>query len=102
LGFGIKMGKEDFVGKAALEAHEPEYERVGAKLIDRGIAREGCAVYCGDEQVGVVTSGTHAPTVGYPIAMLRIKKGIEGQLTVDVRGRRLKIEIIPLPFYKKA
>lgn len=102
LGFGIKMGKEDFVGKAALEAHEPEYERVGAKLIDRGIAREGCAVYCGDEQVGVVTSGTHAPTVGYPIAMLRIKKGVEGQLTVDVRGRRLKIEIIPLPFYKKA
>ncbi len=102
LGFGIKMGKESFVGKAALEAHEPEYERVGAKLIDRGIAREGCPVYLGDEQVGVVTSGTHAPTLGCPIAMLRIKKGLEGQLTVDVRGRKLKIEIVPLPFYKKA
>ena len=102
LGFGIKMGKESFVGKAALEAHQPEYERVGAKLVDRGIAREGCPVYLGDEQVGMVTSGTHAPSLGYPIAMLRIKKGIEGQLTIDVRGRRLKIEIIPLPFYKKA
>ncbi|MBR2970798.1 MAG: glycine cleavage system aminomethyltransferase GcvT [Clostridia bacterium] len=102
LGFGIKMGKESFVGKAALEAHEPEYERVGARLVDRGIAREHCDVYCGDEKVGIVTSGTHAPTLGYPIAMLRIKKGVEGQLTVDVRGRRLKIELIPLPFYKKA
>ncbi len=102
LGFGIKMNKENFVGKAALEAHEPEYERVGAKLIDRGIAREHCPVYLGNEQVGIVTSGTHAPTLGYPIAMLRIKKGLKEGLTVDVRGKRLRIEIIPLPFYKKA
>ncbi len=102
LGFGIKMGKENFVGKAALEAHEPEYERVGAKLVDRGIAREHCPVYLGDEQVGIVTSGTHAPTLGCPIAMLRIKKGLRDGLTVDVRGKRLRIEIVPLPFYKKA
>lgn len=102
LGFGIKMGKEDFMGKAALEAHEPEYERVGAKLVDRGIAREHCPVYLGDEQVGIVTSGTHAPTLGCPIAMLRIKKGLRDGLTVDVRGKRLRIEIVPLPFYKKA
>ena len=101
LGFCIKMAKENFVGKAALEAHAPEYERVGAKLIDRGIARENCPVYLGDEQVGYVTSGTHSPTLGYPVAMLRIKKGIEGQLTVDVRGRRLKIERVPLPFYSR-
>lgn len=102
LGFGIKMGKENFIGKAALEAHEPEYERVGAKLVDRGIAREHCPVYLGDEQVGIVTSGTHAPTLGCPIAMLRIKKGLRDGLTVDVRGKRLRIEIVPLPFYKKA
>lgn len=101
LGFCIKMNKEHFIGKEALEKHEPEYERVGAKLIDRGIAREQCPVYLGDEQVGVVTSGTHSPTLGHPLAMLRLKKGVSGQLTVDVRGRRLKIELIPLPFYKR-
>lgn len=100
LDFGIKMGKENFVGKAALEAHEPEYERVGAKPIDRGIIREHCPVYVGQEQVGVVTSGTHSPTLGHPIAMLRIKKGVEGQLEVDVRGRRIRVELMPLPFYK--
>ncbi|MCH5164589.1 MAG: glycine cleavage system aminomethyltransferase GcvT [Clostridiales bacterium] len=101
LGFCIKMAKENFNGKAALEAHTPEYTRVGAKLIDRGIARENCPVYLGDEQVGYVTSGTHSPTFGCALAMLRLKKGVEGQLTVDVRGKRLKIEIVPLPFYKR-
>lgn len=101
LGFAIKMGKEDFIGKKALEAHTPEYVRVGAKVI-KGIAREHSPVYCGDEQVGTVTSGTHAPMLGYPIAMLRIKKEYVGKsLEADVRGRRLKLEFTELPFYKK-
>lgn len=103
LGFGIKMGKEDFVGKAALEAHTPAYSRVGARFLDRGIAREHTPVFCGDEEVGMVTSGTFAPTVGYAIAMLRVKNEyLDKPLTVDVRGRKMRVEIIPLPFYKKA
>lgn len=102
LSFGIKMGKEDFIGKKALEAHEPQYERVGARFLDRGVVREHTPVYLGDEQVGIVTSGTHAPSLGYPVAMLRIKKGLIGQLTVDLRGKRLRVELVDLPFYKKA
>ncbi len=102
LGFAIKMNKENFIGKQALVSHEQEYERVGARLVDRGIAREHYPVYLGDEQVGMVTSGMHSPTLGYPIAMLRIKKGLREGLTVDVRGKRLRLEIVPLPFYKKA
>ncbi|MCH5147936.1 MAG: glycine cleavage system aminomethyltransferase GcvT [Clostridiales bacterium] len=102
LGFAIKMGKDDFIGKKALEAHAPEYARVGAKVVDRGIAREHSPVYSGNELVGMVTSGTHAPYVGYPIAMLRIKKEyLDKPLEADVRGRRLKLEIIPIPFFKK-
>lgn len=103
LGFAIKMGKDDFIGKKALEAHTPEYARVGAKVVDRGIAREHTPIYCGDEVVGMVTSGTHAPYLGYPIAMLRIKKEfVDKPLEADVRGRKLKLEIVPLPFYKKS
>lgn len=103
LGFAIKMGKEDFIGKKALEAHTPEYVRLGAKVVDRGIAREHTDVYCGNELVGTVTSGTHAPYLGYPIAMLRIKKEYADKpLEADVRGRRLKLQIIDLPFYKKS
>lgn len=103
LGFAIKMGKDDFIGKKALEAHTPEYVRVGAKVVDRGIAREHTDVYCGDEIVGTVTSGTHAPLLGHPIAMLRIKKEyLDKPLEADVRGRRLKLQIVELPFYKKS
>ena len=103
LGFAIKMAKEDFIGKAAIEAHEPEYVRVGAKVVDRGIVREHTDVYCGDEKVGLATSGTHAPYLGYAIAMLRIKKEfVDKPLEADVRGRRIKLEVVPLPFYKKA
>lgn len=103
LGFAIKMAKDDFIGKKALEAHTPEYVRVGAKVVDRGIAREHSKVYSGGEEVGEVTSGTHAPMLDYPIAMLRIKKEfVDKPLEADVRGRRLKLQIVGLPFYKKA
>ncbi len=103
LGFAIKMGKEDFIGKKALEAHTPEYVRVGAKVTGRGIVREHTDVYCGNEKVGIATSGTHAPLLGYPIAMLRIKKEyVDKPLEADVRGKRIALEIVDLPFYKKA
>jgi len=103
LGFAIKMGKEDFVGKAALEAHTPEYQRVGATVVDRGIPREHCDVYCGDEIVGMVTSGTQSPSLKMPIAVLRIKLGYEDKpLEADVRGKRVGLKLIPMPFYKKA
>lgn len=102
LNFAIKMQKENFVGKDALEHHTPEYVRVGAKVVDRGIAREHCVVYSGDEEVGYVSSGTHSPTLGYPVCMLRIKKEyVDKPLTADVRGKRLALEIIPMPFYKR-
>jgi len=103
LDFAIKMGKEDFIGKKALEAHTPEYSRIGAKVVGKGIVREHMDIYCGDEKVGISTSGTHCPTLGYPVCMLRIKKGFEDkQLEADVRGRRVALEVVPMPFYKRA
>jgi len=101
LSFAIKMKKDDFIGKQALENHVPAYSRIGAFLVDRGIAREGATVYAGDEEVGVVTSGTHSPTLGRAIVVLRVKKEyIDSDLTVEVRGKKLKIEQTALPFYK--
>lgn len=103
LNFAIKMQKENFIGKDAIAAHEPEYVRVGAKVTGKGIVREHCDVYSGDEKVGISTSGTHAPTLGFPICMLRIKKEYADKpLAVDVRGRKIEVEIVPMPFYKRA
>jgi aminomethyltransferase len=101
LDFAIKLSKEDFIGKKAIESHIPEYERIGVKVL-KGIAREHDKVFCGEKEVGFVSSGTHCPTLGIPVAMLRVQKEYAAlALEAEVRGRRLKLEQIPLPFYKK-
>ncbi len=105
LHFAVKLDKEqDFPGKAALLQPQKRV-RVGLKVTGRGIARENCEVYLNGEKVGFTTSGTHAPYLGYPIAMAYLKNGdypIGTVVEVDVRGRRVEAEITPLPFYRKA
>lgn len=101
LSFAIKMNKADFIGKKALETHVPKYSRIGAVVVDRGIAREGAIVFYEDKEVGVVTSGTHSPSLNKAIVVLRVLNEYKNErLTVDVRGRKLTIEKTPLPFYK--
>ncbi|HPU63631.1 MAG TPA: glycine cleavage T C-terminal barrel domain-containing protein, partial [Mobilitalea sp.] len=96
---------EDFIGKRGIiERGEPKNIRVGLKITGRGIARENCPVYFGDKLIGRTTSGTHSPFLGYPIAMAIIdneyaETGTE--LSVDVRGKKISAEIVPLPFYKR-
>lgn len=105
LSFAVKMKKE-FVGKDALEAKgEPERIRVGLKITGRGIIREHAVVYADGAVIGETTSGTHAPYLGYPVAMALVKKGYAAPGTLveaDVRGRRVAAEIVALPFYKRA
>lgn len=106
LNFGVKMKKDDFIGKKALlERGDPSLKRIGLKITGRGIAREHQDVYIGDTLIGRTTSGTHAPFLKYPIAMALVttSANIETgtQVEVDVRGRRIAAEVVPLPFYKK-
>ncbi len=106
LNFAVKMAKEAFNGKQAMELKgTPLMKRVGLKLLDRGIAREGAPVLLGDQQVGLVSSGTQGPTLGYPIAMARVDAAVAEvgtELLLEVRGRKLRAEVVPMPFYKRA
>ena len=105
LGIFVKMEKPEFIGKAALEEKGvPEKKRVGLKVTGRGIIREQETLFDGEKKVGVTTSGTHAPYLGYPIAMALVeceyaKPGT--RLEADVRGRRVAAEVVKMPFYKK-
>ncbi|NCB32811.1 MAG: glycine cleavage system aminomethyltransferase GcvT [Erysipelotrichia bacterium] len=104
LGRYCRMDKEDFVGKKALEQRVFITERIGLKLIDRGIARELSDVYSGDDRIGVVTSGTYLPTLNGAYAMAIVKQeyaSIGTKLSIDVRGKKLAAEAVPLPFYHK-
>lgn len=105
LGFAVKMGKEEFIGKEGLENRgELTRKRVGLKVTGRGIIREHEAVYVGDERIGHTTSGTHCPYLGYPIAMALLDIAyteVGTQVEAEVRGRRIPAEVVPLPFYKR-
>ena len=106
LGFAVKMKKDDFIGKAAMEsAGEPDFVRVGMEVTGRGIVREHQDVYDADgKKIGMSTSGTKCPCFEKPIAMARVPKEysqIGTKLNVDVRGRMVECEVIKLPFYTK-
>ncbi len=86
---------------AALLADGPPRRRVGLSLEGRLPAREGAPVLAGESEVGQVTSGGFSPTLGHPIAMAYVDSAHAGHgtpLTVEVRGRRLDVTVVPLPF----
>ncbi len=102
----VKMDKPDFIGKQALLKKGPATRRrVGLTVLDRGIARENCDVYAGDALIGFTTSGTMLPFTGKAQAMAILSNDFSQpgtEVVIDVRGRRLKAEVVPLPFYKRA
>ncbi len=106
LGMFVKMGKEDFIGKdALLERGEPKITRVGLVVTDRGIAREHCDVYAQGRLIGSTTSGTLLPYTNKASAMALIEKEFSSsgtEVEIDVRGRRLNAQVVPLPFYQRS
>jgi aminomethyltransferase len=108
LGRVVKLEKPgDFVGREALARvakDGPDKRLVGLKVTGRGIARHGYRVLDGDRPAGVVTSGTHSPTLGMPIAMAYVAPG-DGEpgtiLNVEIREQPVSAEVVPLPFYKR-
>lgn len=105
LNFAVKLQKPEFIGRdALLAAGEPKRVRVGLKATGRGILREEQTVYLGDTVIGTTTSGTFAPYLKQAIAMALVDADHTAPGTtveVDVRGRRVPAEIVPLPFYKR-
>jgi aminomethyltransferase len=109
LGSVVKLDKpEDFVGRAALRkiAEEgPARLRAGLIVRGRGIARHGYPVHAGDRPTGVVTSGTQSPTLGQAIAMAYVSTADAApgtMLDVEIRGQRVPVEVVALPFYRRA
>lgn len=104
LGFAVKMSKEDFIGKKAMQAKGlPARKRVGLKITGHGIAREHENVFSGGRKIGLTTSGTYCPFLEYPAAMALLDTAYTDPGTavqVEVRGRLIDAVVVPLPFYK--
>jgi len=107
LGWIVGWKKTDFLGADILRRQKEEgtaRRLVGFELLDRGIARHGYDVYLDGEKAGHVTSGTQTPFLKKAIGMayLPTARAVPGtEFEIDVRGRRLRARVVPLPFYKR-
>ncbi len=100
--------KDTFLGAERLreqKAGSLERKLVGFEMRDRAIARHGHAVMVGDTQVGAVTSGTQTPFLKKAIGLAMVPVALAqpgNSLTIDVRGRQVRAEVVPEPFYKRS
>jgi aminomethyltransferase len=113
LGAFVKFGR-GFVGEDALMAQRDRgvsKRLAGIRTEDgRSIARPGYKLFRDDHELGVVTSGTFAPTFDRPLAMAYLTTGAGGEiaapvgseLEVEIRKRRITARVVPLPFYRRA
>jgi aminomethyltransferase len=98
-----------FTGRDALRreaAAGPRRRLVGLELRDPGIARHSHPVHRPGEPepIGVVTSGTHAPTLGRAIAMAYVPPDATAagtMLEVAIRQARASVAVVDLPFYRR-
>jgi aminomethyltransferase len=99
--------KDDFNGAVALreeKANGPKRKIVGFEMQERGIGRHGYDAYIGDDKVGVVTSGTQTPHLKKAIGMAYLpieRTAVDTEFDVDIRGRRTRARVVPMPFYKR-
>ena len=108
LGWIVGWKKEAFIGSDVLKRQKAEgapRKLVGFEMMDRAIGRHGYDVYLDGQKAGVVTSGTQTPFVKRNIGMAylpadRTAPGTEFE--IDIRGRRVKAKVVPMPFYKRS
>jgi len=109
LGRYCKMEKGDFIGRAGLEKAKGEGLRrtlVGLEMIERGIGRDDYKLYSeSGEEIGYITSGSPAPFLKKNIALAYVPLSYSQLGTVvlvEVRTQKIKAQVVPTPFYKRA
>ncbi len=106
LGWITKFTK-DFINSEMLQQEKeqgPTRRLVGFELQERGIPRQGYDIVDGDgTPIGVVTSGTMAPSVGKGIGMGYVpsdKKTPGTEIFIQIRKKAVPATVVKLPFYK--
>jgi aminomethyltransferase len=107
LGWIVGWKKTDFIGADVLRRQKQDgvsRKLIGFEMLDRAIARHGYDVYVEGRNAGVVTSGTQTPFLKKAIGMAYLpsqSSSAGSRFEVDVRGRRARAQVVPLPFYKR-
>ena len=86
--------------RAALDGG-PSRRRVGLLPQSKAPVREGGLLFAGDREIGRITSGGFAPSLGVPVAMGYVEKDfcqIGARLVTQLRGKDIEMHVAPLPF----
>jgi aminomethyltransferase len=103
----VRFDKGKFVGREPLlelkERGLPRV-RVGLKMLEAGIPREGHRVLLRGEVIGSVTSGTFSPLLKCGIAMGYVSPKVDfgERVAVEIHGKPREAEIVEWPFYDRA
>ena len=107
LGFAVskrRREEENFPGAARILGHledGPPRKRVGLTVDGKLPVREGAKLFDGEDEIGVVTSGGFAPSVGAPIAMGFVPTGLSepgAAIAAEVRGKLVHCTVTAMPF----
>ena len=107
LNWVIAWGKENFRGKAALEAEKSAgvaRKLAGIHIDGRRPARDGTRVLNADgADIGFVSSGNFSPTLGHCVALAFVAPDVQvgDAVTLDVRATMIPGTICPTPFVAK-
>lgn len=104
IGWITKLDKPSFIGQESLrrmkEVGVPR-RLVGLRMIGSGVPRENYPVFVGDEEVGIVTSGTMSPSLKVGIALALIATGhhsVGTEVSIGIRNRKVAAEVVKTPF----
>ncbi len=103
LGWAVKLDKGDFIGRDVLvrqKEEKPKRRLVGFKLTARGVPRHGYPITT-DFGDGVVTSGTHSPTLDAPIGMAYVPLAaakVGTPISVIIREKPVEAVVCATPF----
>ncbi|HOP27309.1 MAG TPA: glycine cleavage system aminomethyltransferase GcvT [Candidatus Sabulitectum sp.] len=96
---------KDFIGREFIEQQKndkPGRYLVGMKVTGKGFPRQGTPLFSGDRKVGIVTSGSIAPALEEAVCMGYVERGFQkngSELEAEVRGKRIPVRIVKVPFY---
>ncbi len=96
----------EFIGRDVLAKQKADgvtRRLVGLQLESRNIARHDYPIVHNDESVGIVTSGTLSPTLGYPVALAYVPvelAKVGTVVNVQIRQKTVPATVVKKPFYK--
>lgn len=102
--FAVKFDKGDFVGRDALLKQKSsclKRIRIGLRMLEAGIPRQGYEIFRDEIRIGSVTSGTFSPLLKVSIAMGYVVPDVKDgeNLSVEIHGKKRAAKVVEWPFY---